>query len=79
MSDWYSLRSGIHQGGFLSLLKYTFFINSLTLKLKSSGLRCKKYRMPSTPVGYADNLAMCSTSKYNLDKAIDTVAAHGRT
>ena len=65
--------------GVLSLLKYTVFINSLILELKSSGLCCKLYRTPSTPVGYADDLATCSTSMYNLDRAIDIVASHGRT
>ena len=30
-------------------------------------------------MGYADDLATCSTSKHNLDRAIDRVAAHGRT
>ena len=30
-------------------------------------------------MGYADDLATCSTSKYNLDKAINVVATHGRT
>ena len=79
ISDWYSLQCGIHQGGFLSLLKYTVFINSLLNELKCSGLCCKLYRTPSTPVGYADDLATCSTSKYNLDKAINVVATHGRT
>ena len=31
------------------------------------------------PVGYADDLATCSTSKYKSDKAIEVVAAQGRT
>ena len=69
----------IRAGGFLSLLKYTVFINSLLNELKCSGLCCKLYRTTSTPVGYADDLATCSTSKYNLDKAINVVATHGRT
>ena len=30
-------------------------------------------------MGYADDLATCSTSKFKLDRAIDIVAAHGRT
>ena len=78
-SSWYSLQCGIHQGGFLSLLKYTVFINSLIQELKISGFCCKLYKTPSTPVGYADDLATCSTSKHNLDRAIDIVANHGRT
>ena len=76
-SDWYPLQCGIHQGGYLSLLKYMAFINSLITDLKASGLCCRLYRTPSTPVGYADDLAMCSTSIFKLDRAIDIVAAHG--
>ena len=58
---------------------YTVFINSLINDLKHSGLCCKIYMIPSMPVGYADDLATCSTSKYKLEQAIDVVAAHGRT
>ena len=37
-SDWYLLSRGIHQGGFMSLLKYTVFINSLLFQLKLLGI-----------------------------------------
>ena len=47
--------------------------------LRSSGLCCRIYRTPSAPVGYADDLATYSTSTYNLDKAINEVAARGCT
>ena len=61
-SDWYSLSRGIHQGGFMSLLKYTVFINLLLFQLKSSGHCCKIYHLPSAPVGYADDLASGSVN-----------------
>ena len=35
-SEWYSLRCRINQGGILSPLRHTVFINSLVLKLKNS-------------------------------------------
>ena len=37
LSDPYYLECGIHQGGFMSLLKYIAFINSLLDELESSG------------------------------------------
>ena len=49
LSDPYKLSCGIHQGGYLSLLKYTVFINSLLTNLRDSNLCAKIYRIPSTP------------------------------
>ena len=37
-SDWYHMEYGIHQGGFLSLQKYTAFIDPLLRILENSGL-----------------------------------------
>ena len=78
-SEWYEPRCGIHQGGFMSLMKYAIFINSLLVDLKKSGLCCKIYRTPSTPLGYADDVATCCLSKQRLDKAMALVHAHGCT
>ena len=43
-SDWYTLYRGIHQGGYMSLLKYTVFINSLLTELQNSGNCCRIYQ-----------------------------------
>ena len=71
LSEPYSLHCGIHQGGggggYLSLLKYTVFINSLPVSLRDSGLCAKIYNTPSTPLGYADDLAACCLSKRKTD------------
>ena len=45
-SKWNKPQCGIHQGGFMSLMKYTVFINSLLVNLKNSGICCKLYRTP---------------------------------
>ena len=50
-SEWYEPLCGIHQGFFLSLMKYITFINSLLVERKESNICCKIYKMPSTPVG----------------------------
>ena len=73
-SDWYRMECGIHQGGFLSLLKYTAFIDPLIRELENSGLGCSVVDIPSNPVGYADDMATCSTSKQHLDSALDVVS-----
>ena len=79
LSEYYSLHCGIHQGGYLSLLKYTVFINSLLISLKESGLCAKIYATPSTPLGYADDLAACCLTKRKTDAVMDVVYTHGCT
>ena len=78
-SEWYVLERGIHQGGYMSLLKYTLFINSLLVQLKLSGLCCKINRTPSTPVGYADDLASGCINANRLRQVMDIVYQHGCT
>ena len=78
-SSWYEPRCGIHQGGFMSLMKYTVFINSLLVQLKNSDICSKLYRTPSTPLGYADDVTTCCLSKHKLDRAMTIVHDHGCT
>ena len=78
-SEWYELTCGIHQGGFLSLIKYVAFTNSLLVEIRDSGLCCQIYRTPSVPVGYADDMAAACPSKYKLDRVIDKAYKHGCT
>ena len=78
-SEPYGLFCGIHQGGYLSLLKYTVFINSLLVSLRDSGLCAKVYRTPSNPLGYADDLAACCVTKRKTDAVMEAVYQHGCT
>ena len=70
---------GIHQGGYLSLVKYIAFINSLLLELKSSNLCCSIERVQTTPLGYADDLATCTLSGNRMHNVMNIVEKHGRT
>ena len=76
-SEWFSMRCGIHQGGFLSLTKYVAFINNLLQSLKQSKLCCTIGIIPSTPVGYADDVATANTSKTKTDKTLQLVHDFG--
>ena len=76
-SDSHYLCCGIHQGGFMSLMKYTIFINSLLVDLKNAEICCKLYATPSTPLGYADDVATACLLKNKLDQAMDIVHSHG--
>ena len=72
------MECSIHQGGFLSLLKYTAFIDPLIRKLERSGLGCKIVDIPTSPVGYADDMASASLSKLNTDKSLNIINEYAR-
>ena len=67
---------GIHQGGYLSLVKYISFINSLVVELENSKLCCVINPLCTTPVSYADDLATTSTAKCNVDLIMQLAYAH---
>ena len=79
LSETYTLHRGTYQGGYMSLIKYTVFINSLLVYLKNSGHCCKLYNTPSTPVGYADDLATGCINNRKLDRVMEVVYQHGCT
>ena len=76
-SDWFPMLCGIHQGGFLSLTKYVAFINTLLNTLEQSKLCCTINKIPSTPVGYADDVATACVSKFKTDKVRQIVHNYG--
>ena len=63
----------------MSLMKYVIFINSLLVELISANICCKIVGIPSTPLGYADDVATCCLSKWKLDRAMRIVYNHGCT
>ena len=75
----YPMLCGIHQGGFLSLVKYIAFVNSLLIELKNSNLCCSIERVQTTPLGYADDLATCTLSGNKMHRVMNIVEKHGRT
>ena len=77
-SDWFPMLCGIHQGGFLSLTKYITFINDLLDDLEKTKLCCTISYIPSSPAGYADDLAAATTSKHRTDKIHTIVSEYGR-
>ena len=68
----------IHQGRFLSLSKYIAFVNEPLINLKESKLCCSIYGIPSSPAGYADDLATATISKGRTDRVHDIVLEYGR-
>ena len=75
-SEWYVMKCVIHQGGYLSLMKYTAFINSLLVVLEESRLCCQIGCIKTAPLGYADDVASACTSKHKLNRAMTIVNSH---
>ena len=78
-SKWYTMSCRIHQGGFLSLIKYSVFINGLITQLERSNLCCTINGLKSSPAGYADDLATATTSKGRTDQVNNIVWNYGNT
>ena len=76
-SEWFPMLCGIHQGGFLSLTKYVAFIDGLLRKLEDTKLCCSISKIPSTPVGYADDIASACISKLRTDRVLQIVHEYG--
>ena len=77
-SGWYPMSCGFHQGGILSLIKYIVFINELLLQLEESKLCCQIAHIPSSPAGYADDLAAATVSKNHTDRVHNVVNEYGK-
>ena len=58
-------------------MKYTAFIDSLITTLESSRLCSAIYHIPSSPVGYADDVAACTVTKRKMDQVMNRVYTHG--
>ena len=78
MSNEYEMKCGIHQGGYLSLVKYIAFINTLIECLEESNLCATIFGLNVSPVGYADDIASASTSKNKVDAVLKIVFDHSR-
>ena len=78
VSEWYPMMCGIHQGWYLSLIKYTAFIDSLIVPLEQSGACASVYGIHVSPLGYADDIASASVSERDIDKILRLADRHSR-
>ena len=66
----FSLHNGVKQGGVLSPILFTIYIDSLLQKLKDSDLGCHVGRTFAGAFGYADDLALVYPSLSGLRQMI---------
>ena len=67
----FPLMNGVKQGGCLSPMLFTLYMNGLIQKLKHSGMCCHIGRTYCVVLGYADDLVIVSTTHIGLRQIIE--------
>ena len=71
LSNVFPLMNGVKQGGCLSPMLFTLYLDGLIQKLKHSGIGCHIGRTYCGVFGYADDLAIVSPAIFGLRKIIE--------
>lgn len=70
MSNYFSLLNGVKQGGVISAILFTLYIDGLLLRLKESGYGCHINGTFMGALSYADDITLISPSIIGLNKMI---------
>ena len=71
-SSKFSVSNGVKQGGVLSPILFTVYINELLLKLEEEGIGCRVGNYYAGCLAYADDLTLLAPSKKGLQLMIQT-------
>ena len=71
-SETFNITNGVKQGGVISPLLFSIYIDNLFLELRTSGLGCHVGLTYAGAFGYADDIALIASSIYSLEKMIIT-------
>ena len=69
-SNPFAVANGVKQGGVISPLLFSLYVDNLFIELKSLGLGCHVGSMYAGSFGYADDIALIAPSIYSLEKMI---------
>ena len=77
-SDPFTVSNGVKQGGVISPLLFSIYIDNLFMELKQLGLGCHVGLTYAGAFGYADDIALISPSLYGLKKMISVCENYAR-
>ena len=77
-SDSFSVSNGVKQGGVISPLLFSIYIDNLFSKLKHLGLGCHVGLTYAGAFGYADDIALVPPSIYGLKKMISICESYAQ-
>ena len=70
-SAYFSMSNGVKQGGVLSAILFTIYIDKILCKLKRSGLGCRMGNSYVGALSYADDITLLCPSIRGLNKMLD--------
>lgn len=68
MSNYFATSNGVKQGGVLSPILFSVYIDKLLCRLRESGYGCRIGHLYYGAIGYADDVSFMSPSLYALNK-----------
>ena len=71
LSEWFSVKAGVRQGGVLSPDLYSIYVADLITQLKHSGAGCYIQNLFAAALLYADDIAILAPSLRGLQKLLD--------
>lgn len=77
-SDFFTISNGVKQGGILSPILFTMYIDEMFLRLKNSGVGCYVGSNYCGALGYADDATLISPSIFALKIMLDIVYKFGK-
>ena len=78
-SDFFKLSNGVKQGGVISPILFSYYIDKLFTQLEHSGLGCHVGTSYAGAFGYADDIALVAPSLQSLRKMIPICEQYAKT
>ena len=75
MTDWFSVHSGLKQGGILSPLIFNLFVNDLGTLLEHSGKGVSLDGVNLSSLFFADDLVLIAETEEDLQQLFDILAS----
>lgn len=77
-SDYFTVRNGVKQGGVISPLLFSMYLDHLLLELKSSGYGCYIGNTFTGALAYADDIVLLSPSLYGMQKMLNICETYSK-